>query len=69
MKKLFGVTVAMVTRLIQMIMWTSTRYLALTNMLITKGVDCLYPLWHDREMLRLSASERKSVAQTVVDGK
>jgi 4-hydroxy-tetrahydrodipicolinate synthase len=39
----------------------------LTNFLIEKGVDCLYPLGTTGEMYRLSASERKRVAEIVVN--
>lgn len=38
----------------------------LTEFLIEKGVNCLYPLGTTGEMLRLSTAERKSVAETVV---
>ena len=38
----------------------------LTNMLIEKGVNCLYPCGTTGEMLRLSLAERKLVAETVV---
>jgi 4-hydroxy-tetrahydrodipicolinate synthase len=38
----------------------------LTEFLISKGVHCLYPLGTTGEMIRLSVSERKAVAETVV---
>lgn len=38
----------------------------LTEFLISKGVHCLYPLGTTGEMLRLSAEERKLVAERVV---
>ncbi len=38
----------------------------LTDFLIEKGVQCLYPLGTTGEMVRLSAEERKAVAETVV---
>ena len=67
MKKLFGVTVAMVTPFDPNDQVDSKALSALTDMLVTQGVDCLYPCGTTGEMLRLSASERKSVAQTVVE--
>lgn len=39
----------------------------LTNFLIDRGVDCLYPLGTTGEMMKLSIEERKKVAQTVID--
>lgn len=38
----------------------------LTEFLITKGVNCLYPLGTTGEMLRVSVEERKRVAEAVV---
>lgn len=67
MKKLFGVTVAMVTPFDLNDQVDIKALSALTEMLVTKGVDCLYPCGTTGEMLRLSALERKNVAKTVVD--
>ncbi|MCD7735754.1 MAG: dihydrodipicolinate synthase family protein [Lachnospiraceae bacterium] len=66
MKKLNGITVAMITPFddndrvdVQMVQ-------NLTEMLIAKGVDCLYPCGTTGEMLRMTVEERKLVAETVV---
>ncbi|WP_337236768.1 dihydrodipicolinate synthase family protein [Proteus faecis] len=67
MKKLFGVTVAMVTPFDSKDQVDIKALSALTEMLVTKGVDCLYPCGTTGEMLRLSALERKNVAKTVVE--
>ncbi|MCO8050637.1 MULTISPECIES: dihydrodipicolinate synthase family protein [Proteus] len=67
MKKLFGVTVAMVTPFDSNDQVDIKALSALTDMLVTKGVDCLYPCGTTGEMLRLSALERKNVAKTVVE--
>jgi 4-hydroxy-tetrahydrodipicolinate synthase len=67
MKKLYGVTTAMVTPF-------DTReqvdYGALRNMvdfLIERGVHCLYPCGTTGEMLHLTVEERKRIARTVVE--
>jgi 4-hydroxy-tetrahydrodipicolinate synthase len=39
----------------------------LTNFLIEKKVDCLYPLGTTGEMFRLSSSERRRMAEVVVE--
>lgn len=67
MKKLFGVTVAMVTPFDSNDQVDIKALSTLTEMLVTKGVDCLYPCGTTGEMLRLSALERKNVAKTVVE--
>lgn len=67
MKKLFGVTVAMVTPFDGNDNVDTQALSALTEMLVTKKVDCLYPCGTTGEMLRLSAQERKTVAKTVVE--
>lgn len=67
MKKLFGVTVAMVTPFDAKDQVDIKALSALTEMLVTQGVDCLYPCGTTGEMLRLSALERKNVAKTVVE--
>lgn len=66
MKKLYGVTVAMVTPFTKNNQVDLAAVEALTDMLIEKGVNCLYPCGTTGEMLRLSADERKAVAETVV---
>lgn len=66
MKRLHGVTTAMVTPFNEK---GEVQYELLDNLtefLISKGVHCLYPLGTTGEMLRLSAEERKLVAERVV---
>lgn len=67
MKKLYGVTVAMITPLDgnDRIIEQSIR--KHVDFLINKGVNCLYPLGTTGEMYLLSVEERKKVAETVVD--
>jgi 4-hydroxy-tetrahydrodipicolinate synthase len=66
MKKLFGVTTAMVTPFNDEGHVDFDAIGQLTEFLITKGVNCLYPLGTTGEMLRLSTDERKAVAERVV---
>lgn len=66
MKELYGVTVAMVTPITKDNRVDPEGIAQLTNMLIEKGVNCLYPCGTTGEMLRLSVAERKLVAETVV---
>lgn len=66
MKRLYGVTTAMVTPFGDDGKVDLVAVAALTNFLIDKGVHCLYPLGTTGEMLRLSAEEREAVAETVV---
>jgi len=66
MKTLFGVTVAMVTPFKKNGEVDYEAIRQLTNYLIKKGVNCLYPCGTTGEMLRLSLSERKKIAETVV---
>ncbi|WED24034.1 dihydrodipicolinate synthase family protein [Vibrio sp. JC009] len=66
MKKLFGVTVAMVTPFDNNDQVDVPALTELTEMLVQKEVSCLYPCGTTGEMLRLSALERKLVAETVV---
>ena len=66
MKKLFGVTVAMTTPFFRD---GGVNYDAIakhTNMLIEKGVNCLYPCGTTGEMLRMTLDERKRIAETVI---
>lgn len=67
MKKLYGVTTAMVTPFDRNdnIMEQSIR--KHVNFLIKKGVDCLYPLGTTGEMHLISVEERKRVAEIVVE--
>ncbi len=66
MKKLYGVTVAMITPMDENggIMLESVR--KHVDFLIEKGVHCLYPLGTTGEMYLLTTEERKKIAETVV---
>lgn len=66
MKRLYGVTTAMVTPFDENGKVRLDLVANLTEFLISKGVHCLYPLGTTGEMLRLSVEERKAVAETVV---
>jgi len=66
MKKLFGVTTAMVTPFDAHGLVDQDKLAQLTEFLISKGVHCLYPLGTTGEMLRISTAERKLAAETVV---
>lgn len=66
MKELYGVTTAMVTPIDKENRVDEQAVAALTEMLIQKGVHCLYPCGTTGEMLRLSTEERKKIAETVV---
>lgn len=66
MKKLSGITVAMTTPFFEDGGVDFEAVAALTNMLIEKGVQCLYPGGTTGEMLRMSLEERKKQAEVVV---
>ncbi|MFC3800095.1 dihydrodipicolinate synthase family protein [Cohnella sp. GCM10012308] len=66
MKKLYGVTTAMVTPFDEQGRVDLGAVARLTEFLVDKGVHCLYPLGTTGEMLRLTAEERKAVAEEVV---
>ncbi|MBN2979906.1 MULTISPECIES: dihydrodipicolinate synthase family protein [Cohnella] len=66
MKRLYGVTTAMVTPFTKEGEVDLDAVARLTEFLIGKGVHCLYPLGTTGEMIRLSVEERKQVAETVV---
>ncbi|WP_339226874.1 dihydrodipicolinate synthase family protein [Oceanobacillus sp. FSL K6-2867] len=66
MKKLYGVTTAMITPMYENGEINLEGTKELTNFLIDKGVDCLYPLGTTGEMFKLSVSERKRVAEAVI---
>lgn len=66
MKKLYGVTTAMVTPFDEQGKVDLGKVAELTEFLVGKGVHCLYPLGTTGEMLRLTAEERKAVAEKVV---
>lgn len=72
MKKLYGVTVAMITPFDQEGKVDTENLSRLTKTLLDKGVNCLYPGGTTGEMVHLSVEERMLVAETVVraaDGK
>ncbi|MFC4402567.1 dihydrodipicolinate synthase family protein [Gracilibacillus xinjiangensis] len=66
MKKLFGVTTAMVTPMNEDGTINLQETEKLTNFLIEKGVDCLYPLGTTGEMFKLTIEERKQIAESVI---
>lgn len=66
MKKLYGVTVAMVTPMLEDGSIDLAGVAKLTEMLVGKGVQCLYPCGTTGEMLKLTTDERKAIAETVV---
>lgn len=66
MKKLYGVTVAMITPFDEQGRVNVQALVHLTDMLLEKGVNCLYPCGTTGEMVHLSTEERKLVAETVV---
>jgi 4-hydroxy-tetrahydrodipicolinate synthase len=66
MKKLHGVTTAMVTPMTKDGEVNLEGVEQLTHFLIEKGVDCLYPLGTTGEMLKLNIEERKKAAETIV---
>lgn len=66
MKKLYGVTVAMITPFTEEGNVDVKALEKLTEMLISRGVNCLYPCGTTGEMVHLSEEERKTVAETVI---
>ncbi|TCW08482.1 4-hydroxy-tetrahydrodipicolinate synthase [Raoultella sp. BIGb0138] len=66
MKKLYGITTAMITPFNDDDTINYASIEALTDFLVEKGVHCLYPLGTTGEMFRLSEQERKKVAETVI---
>lgn len=66
MKKLYGVTVAMTTPFTPDGALDLGAAEAMTEMLIGKGVQCLYPCGTTGEFLRMTAEEREALAETVV---
>ncbi|MGN8646288.1 dihydrodipicolinate synthase family protein [Gracilibacillus sp. HCP3S3_G5_1] len=67
MKKLFGVTTAMVTPMNEDGTVNLQETEKLTNFLIEKGIDCLYPLGTTGEMFKLTIDERKQIAERVIN--
>lgn len=66
MKKLYGVTTAMVTPFNKKGAVNLNAVVELTEFLIEKGVHGLYPLGTTGEMLRLNENERKQIAEAVI---
>ena len=66
MKKLYGVTTAMVTPFDKSGHVELEKVKNLTNFLVSKGVHCLYPLGTTGEAFRISTADRKAVAEVVV---
>lgn len=67
MKKLYGITAAMLTPFTANNTVDLTIVRKMTDSLIERGVHCLYPNGTTGEMYLMSMSERKKVAETVVD--
>jgi 4-hydroxy-tetrahydrodipicolinate synthase len=65
-KTLFGVTTALITPFDGNGRIDLAAMRELVGLLISKGVNCLYPLGTTGEMYRLSVEERKAVAETVI---
>lgn len=66
MKKLFGIATAMTTPFLKDQGVDYDGLAQHTEMLIEKGVNCLYPCGTTGEMLRMTLEERKKVAETIV---
>ena len=66
MKKLYGVTVAMITPINANGEVDLKAVEDLTEKLINKGVNCLYPCGTTGEMLKLSVDERKKIAERIL---
>jgi 4-hydroxy-tetrahydrodipicolinate synthase len=66
MKKLFGVTIAMITPLDENGQVIESAVRKHVDFLIDKGVNCLYPGGSTGEMHLLSVAERKRLAEIVV---
>lgn len=66
MKKLYGITIAMVTPFDAQEQVDYEALQKLTEFLILRGVNCLYPCGTTGEMLHLSVEERMKIAETVV---
>lgn len=67
MKKMYGVTVAMVTPFTDMDQVDTDYLTRYSEYLIQAGVHCLYPCGTTGEMLKMSVDERMLVAKTVID--
>jgi len=65
-KRMFGVTAAMITPFDENDNLDVAGIKRLVNFLIEKGVNCLYPTGTTGEAFKLSVAERKLVAETVI---
>ncbi len=66
-KRMYGVTAAMITSFDKSGKVDSHAMKDLTCMLVEKGVNCLYPCGTTGEMLRMTVDERKETAEAVVN--
>lgn len=66
MKKLYGITCAMITPFADDMSVDIDAIEQYTGFLIDKGIDCLYPLGTTGEMYKMTRKERMTVAETVV---
>ena len=66
MKKLFGITVPIITPFDKSGMVDVDSLKNLTDYIIATNLSCLYPCGKTGEMMMLSVSERKLVAETVI---
>ena len=66
MKRLYDVVVPLVTPLTQNDRVDTASLESLTEYVISKNLDCLYPCGTTGEMVYLSVDERKLVTETVV---
>lgn len=67
MKKLYGITAAMVTPITKENQVDYEKLRQLTEFLIHKGIHCLYTTGTDGEMFHLTNEERMKIAETVVE--
>jgi len=67
MKKLHGITIAMVTPMDEEEQVNYAALRQLTDFLIDREVDCLYPCGTTGEMFHLAENERRQIAETVVE--
>ena len=67
MKKLHGITIAMITPFKKDGNVDYEMVKKLTQALLAKGVNCFYPCGTTGEMVHLSVEERKKIAETVVE--
>lgn len=66
MKKLYGITVALITPMDESEKVDYNTLKQLVNTLIKKGINCIYCCGTDAEMYHLTIEERKKIAETVV---